>query len=194
VYAQGYTVSDVQCQDDAGSPPCVAGDYDHLFVFSFNRAEYEEGGVVARGHRVDRLAGSIGEFNGLTELNFPQTFIGDASIHIEQIPAPVVIESSWLRGGIEMERIEAALVAIDDAKVCPLDAEFETYSQWKLDLGLGCADPVNVISKGEVSEFSPADHVGQVLPRVVGTLRPVNIGSFYVWIVYPRDIQDIQLP
>jgi len=32
------------------------------------------------------------------------------------------------------------------------------------------------------------------MPRVVGTLRPVNVGSFNVWILYPRSMDDIELP
>jgi hypothetical protein len=35
--------------------------------------------------------------------------------------------------------------------------------------------------------------VGKTLPRVVGTLRPVNIGTFNVWIVYPRSAADLTL-
>ena len=78
--------------------------------------------------------------------------------------------------------------------MCELDDDYETYSQWKLDLGNGCGDAVNVITTGQVNDFSPADHVGQTLPRVMGTLRPVNIGSFDVWIIYPRTAEDLTLP
>jgi hypothetical protein len=53
---------------------------------------------------------------------------------------------------------------------------------------------MNVISGTEAAEFDPTLYVGQVMPRVVGTLRPINIGSFHVWIMYPRDIGDISLP
>ena len=67
------------------------------------------------------------------------------------------------------------------------------YKQWKLDLGLGCQDAINVITSG-VAELDPAEHVGEVMPRVVGTLRPVNTGSFNVWIVYPRGTSDLTLP
>lgn len=193
VYAQGYTVSDVECQDAAGTPPCRADAYDHIFVFTFSRPEDESGRRIARGHVVDRLTGSVSEFNGLTEVNFPQTFISDTEPHLDLVPEPVVVEPSWLSTRIELERLEAGLVAIDGATVCPLDEEFATYSQWKLDIGLGCGRPVNVISKGELAEFDPADHEGEVLGRVVGTLRPVNIGSFHVWIIYPRDDGDVAL-
>ncbi len=196
VYAQGYTVSDVECQDAGGSPPCTTGDYDHVFVFSFSRPAVEGGGTVQVGQTISRVNGAIQEFNGLTEVGFPQTFSDDDDPDPARVPEPTVIQESWLTTAIEMERVEAALVAVDNAKVCPLDAAFETRSQWKLDLGGGCSDTVNVISKGSVADFDPADYVGQVLPRVVGTLRPVNTanGDFNVWIIFPRDADDIALP
>ena len=75
------------------------------------------------------------------------------------------------------------------------DDDYETFSQWKLDVGNGCNnDAINVITKGVAPEFDPAAHVRQVLPRVVGTLRPINIGNFNVWIVFPRDSSDLVLP
>ena len=36
----------------------------------------------------------------------------------------------------------------------------------------------------------PMTLVGKTLTKVVGTLRPVNIGTFNVWIVYPRSAAD----
>ena len=97
---------------------------------------------------------------------------------------------------VQMERVEAALIAVDNATVCPLDDDFNTFSQWKLDVGKGCDEPINVISKGVVPDFNPGDYNGQVLPRVVGTLRPVNVagGAFNVWIMFPRDSGDVVIP
>lgn len=193
-YAQGYTLSDVQCADANGTPPCVASDYDHIFVFSFSRPEDEEGRSLKVGQVITRLTGSIGEFNGLTEVNFPQSFVNSTDADPATVPDPVVIQAGWLNTRIEMERNESGLVAIDNATLCPLDEDFEVYSQWKLDLGLGCGSAVNVISAGQVAEFDPSSYTGQVFPRVVGTLRPVNIGSFHVWIIYPRSMGDITVP
>lgn len=191
VYAQGYTLSDVQCQDAAGTPPCVTGDYDHTFVFTFSRPEDEEHRGLVRGQVVTSLKGSISEFNGLTEVNFPRTAIADPAPTAGLLPEPTVLEASWLQTRIEMERVEAALVAVDGATLCPLDEDFDTFKQWKLDLGLGCNNSINIISAGQVPDFDAAAHIGEVLPRVVGTLRPINIGSFHVWILYPRDLGDI---
>lgn len=189
-YAQGYTLSDVDCSGGAG---CVTGDYDSIFVYTFSRPEASSGGPIVRGDVVSRLTGAISEFNGLTEVNFPTSFLA-ADADPAAIPPPIVIQPEWLDTRIEMERAEAALVALDNATVCALDDDFDTYGQWKLDIGKGCGRPINVITQGQVAEFHPEDHVGATLPRVVGTLRPVNIGSFNVWIVYPRDLDDITTP
>src|SRR5690606_19829635 len=155
VYAQGYTLSDVQCQDADGTPPCVPGDYDHVFVFTFNRPRGEQGEAIAQGDVISRLTGSIAEFNGLTEVNFPQSFVASGQASEEIIPEPVVLQPGWLDTHIEMERVEAALVAVDGAMLCPLDDEFETYAQWKLALGGSCGDRdvVNVITQGQVNDF-----------------------------------------
>jgi hypothetical protein len=194
IYAQGYTLSDVACQDAAGTPPCVPDAYDHMFVFSFSRPQDERGRGMRMGQVVERLAGSVSEFNGLTEVNFPQSFVSGDDTHPELLPEPVVIQPEWLDTRIELERVESALVALDDATLCPLDEDFDTFAQWKLDIGRGCGRPINIITKGQVAEFDPAEYVGEVIPRVVGTLRPVNIGSFHVWIVYPRTLDDLTLP
>jgi hypothetical protein len=195
VYAQGYTLSDSDCADADGTPPCVTGDYDHIFVFSFNRPRGEDGEAIAVGDVVERLTGSIAEFNGLTEVNFPQSFMsGEGSP--EMVPEPFVLQPEWLSDVIMMERVEEALVAVEGVEICPLDEDFDTFAQWKLMLGGSCddRDVINVITRGQVNDFDPTAYVGMVMPRVVGTLRPVNIGSFNVWILHPRSIEDIELP
>jgi hypothetical protein len=197
VYSQGYTLADVDC-GEGGDPPCTTGDYDSVLVFSFNRPLGEGTGPIAVGDTIEAVTGAVTEFNGLTELGFPQSYVADGGRDPGRVPEPVVIQPEWLGTRIEMERAESGLVAIENATVCELDDDYETYAQWKLGLGEeGCADSgsiVNVITQGQVNEFDPVDYIGQVLPRVVGTLRPVNIGSFNVWIIYPRDAEDLTLP
>jgi hypothetical protein len=197
VYAQGYTLADVDCAEGA-APPCTTGDYDSVFVFSFNRPLGEGTGPVEVGDVIDSVTGAVTEFNGLTELGFPQSYVADEERDPARVPEPVVIQPEWLGTRIEMERVESGLVAIENATVCELDDDYETYAQWKLGVGEeGCADSgsiVNVITQGQINDFDPAAYIGQVLPRVVGTLRPVNIGSFHVWIIYPRDAEDLTLP
>lgn len=198
VYAQGYTVSDVRCS--GGAPPCVAVPYAHIYVYTFGRPRAEDGAAIRTGQLVSWVSGGVGEFNGLTELNFPQTGLESAEPREEFLPPPVVLEKDWLAsptgatGMIHLERLESALVAVENGVVCPLDADYTQYGQWKLDVGLGCGRPYHVVTQGAVAEFDPAAHVGRTLPRVVGTLRAVNIGTFHVWIVYPRRPGDVVTP
>lgn len=191
-YAQGYTLSDVQCADEAGNPPCTTGDYDHLLIFSFSRPKDERGRNIEAGQFVTGFAGSIQEFNGLTEVGFPQSFTdpNDTSIDLARIPPPAVVQTSWFTSPIEFEKRESGLIAAEGGTVCPLDDDFTMYKQWKLDVGRGCGQPINVITTG-VADFDPASRVGQTVTRVVGLLRPVNIGTFNVWIIYPRGNGDV---
>jgi hypothetical protein len=193
VYAQGYTLSDVACADAAGTPPCVAGDYDHAFIFSFSRPKDTDGHDIALGSRITRFTGAVSEFNGLTEIGFPQSFGSTDAADPLKVPAPHVADKTWFTNKIMFERNEAGLIEVDGATVCPLDADYTTYKQWKLDLGSGCGTAINVITSGVV-EFDPAMYVGMALPKVIGTLRPINIGTFNVWIMYPRFAADLVTP
>jgi hypothetical protein len=143
IYAQGYTVSDVQC-GPGGAPPCVTDDYDHILVFSFNRPRDENGCELFVGQVIDGFAGAVTEFLGLTEIGFPQTFVaatdplpgttdrrcaanGDVQDFIDRgvvvpaalpPPTPVIATGpgSWFGAGvIEFERHEAGLVSVDSA-------------------------------------------------------------------------------
>lgn len=195
VYSQGYTVSDVQCADAAGTPPCTTGDYDHMLVFSFSRPRDEQGRAIVPGQFIDGYAGAVTEFNGLTEMGFPQSFATSASsdpalANLARLPTPITIARSWLTTRIEFERAESGLVQVVGGTMCPLDDDWDEFKQWKLDIGSGCGSPINVVSSG-ITEFDPSTHVGAVMTKVVGLLRPINIGTFNVWIMYPRDGGDI---
>ena len=193
VYAQGYTVSDVETATH------TAPAYGHAFIFTFGRPRAADGRSIQVGHRVKQVSGGVSEFNGFTEFNFPTTQLEAGDPDPALVPAPVVIEGDWLKqqlgenGMINLERVESGLVAIEGAKVCDPtgDDDYTTYGQWKLDVGAGCGLPYNVITKGQVSDFDPALLAGKTLTRVVGTLKAVSIGSFNVWIVQPRTVDDI---
>lgn len=196
-FAQGYTVSDVNCAA-GGAPPCSTGDYDHKMVFTFSAPRDENFDVIEEGQVIDGFAGGVSEFNGLTEIGFPQTFVeGARDVNPARLPPPVVFDPTWFNTKINFERNEAAPITVNGAIVCDLDKEYATYKQWKLDpsgMGGNCAgrNVINVITSGVVST-DPATLVGRTLPRVTGVLRPVNIGSFNVWIIYPRSSADLVL-
>ena len=202
VFAQGYTVDDVSCSA-GGAPPCTTMPYHHAMVFSFSAARDDHGCLIKEGQVIDGFAGGVSEFNGLTEIGFPQSFDSrtkdscDAQdVNEARIPQPVAFDPTWFTNKILFEENEAGLISIANAKVCNLDDDYTTYKQWKIDpagVGGDCGgnkNVINLISTG-VIPTDPATLVGKTLPRVVGTLRPVNIGSFNVWIVYPRSAADV---
>jgi hypothetical protein len=210
VFAQGYTVSDVLCGPD-GAPPCTlqpnpkAGNqlgYDHKMVFSFSAARDQDGRLIQEGQLIDGFAGGVSEFNGLTEIGFPQTFVNATNPDVDKarIPAPATFDPQWFTDKYMFERNEAGPIEILNAAVCDLDQDYDTYKQWKIDpsgAGGNCTgnkNVINVITTGIVPSETINFLVGKTLPKIVGVLRPVNIGSFNVWIIYPRDMADLTLP
>jgi hypothetical protein len=110
----------------------------------------------------------------------------------------VKLDPTWFTTNkINFERNEAGAIEVDGGVVCPLDDDYTTYKQWKIDpSGVGdmaaCSGKnlINVISSG-VATVDPGTLVGKTIPKIVGMLRPVNIGTFNVWIIYPRSDADI---
>jgi hypothetical protein len=213
-FSQGYTVSDVQCADEAGTPPCTSQAYDHAMIFTFSAPRGDDFEPILEGQTIDGFAGGLDEFNGLTEIGFPQTFGGGGvNVNKAREPAPVVVDAettvtpeTWFDaltapggGLINFERNEAAPIKVLNAKVCNLDDDYATYKQWKIDpfgVGGNCKGNkkvLNVISAGTVSDIDPPALVGRTLASVTGVLRPVNIGTFNVWIIYPRSAADLVL-
>lgn len=213
-FSQGYTVSDVQCADANGTPPCTAQAYDHALVFSFSAPRGEDGAPIVEGQTIEGFAGGLAEFNGLTEIGFPQTF-GNGGVEVNKArePVPAIVDAettvtpeTWFDsltspggGLINFERNEAAPIKVVNAKVCNLDDDYTTFKQWKLDpagVGGNCKGNkkvLNVITAGTVSDVDPSTLVGRTLPSVIGVLRPVNIGTFNVWIIFPRSAADLVL-
>ena len=190
VYADGYSVSDVDCSVD----PCRAAPYGHVYVFSFSRPIDVRGRDVTIGQTMKWFEGGVAEFNGFTELNFPVQEILDVTPDESLLPPPADIDPAWLvaeDGPLRFEELESGLASVSDVTVCPLDNDWQRFKQWKLDLGQGCSRPVNVISAATAAGFDPAAFVGRKLTRVVGALRTVNLGGFNVWILLPRRPSDI---
>ncbi len=197
VFSQGYTVADVNCP--SGAAPCTSMPYDYVEVFSFSAPTDQNAQFISEGQTISGFAGGISQFNGLTEIGFPQTFVAADSVVDKTLEPPVaVFDQTWFTTNkIMFEQNEANAISITGAVVCPLDDDYTTYKQWKIDpSGVGSAaicagkNLINVISAGVV-DLDPGTLVGKAIPKMVGILRPVNIGSFNVWIIYPRSAADI---
>ena len=198
VYSQGFTVADVQC-GAGGAPPCTPVDYGFMDVFSFSAPQDQRGRFVVEGEVIDGYAGGVSEFDGLTELGFPQSFVNEDTpdVNAAREPAPVKFDPSWFSNKILFERNESGMIEVDNTVVCALDSDYTTFKQWKLDpSGVGdataCAGDniINVVTAGTL-DLDPGTLAGKTLPRIVGNLRPINIGSFNVWIIYPRSMADL---
>lgn len=211
VFAQGYTVADVQCTDDQGTPPCTSQDYDYEEVFSFSAPSDQNGCFLVEGQTIDGFSGGMSDFDGLTEVGFPQTFVSGTSVsncttadvNTAREPATAKFDPSWFTNKIDFERNEAGAIEVDNAVMCNLDADFDTFNQWKLDptgVGGDCSkndNVINLVTAGVVQGLDTAHLTslqGKTFPKVVGILRPINIGSFNIWIIYPRGDADLVLP
>jgi len=215
IFAQGYTVSDVECATggEMPTPPCTTGDYDHAMVFTFSSPRDQYGRPINEGEVIQSFNGGLSEFNGLTEVGFPRTFISAPDrdtppfVNRALMPAPVLFNIAWFgplsnpAGRINFERNEAGAIEIRNVKVCPLDdgpdGVYTKYKQWSIDpspMGDQCSSSnvINLITAGTDFTTDPHTLVGKTLPKVIGIVRPVNIGSFNVWIVYPRGKDDLQ--
>lgn len=202
VFAQGYTVSDVQCQDAAGTPPCTTAAYNHIEVFSSSAPRDQTGRLLQQGQVIDGFSGGISEFNGLTEVGFPVTLATSDAVTPDRQPAPVKLDkTTWFnglsdpQGIINFERNEAAPIEIDGARVCPLDDAYDRFKEWKIDPMGTCASNasiIDVVTAGVIGDLDPSTLVGKTLPRVVGVLRPYE-GNGNIWIIYPRSSADLTL-
>lgn len=192
LYTQGYTLADVQCQDANGTPPCVAANYDYMDVFTYSAPLDQDKRFLSEGQAIDGFAGGVSEFDGLTEIGFPQTFVSGAPmVNKAWEPAPPVFDVSWFTMPILFERVESSVVEFDNMYVCPLDADYITYKQWKLDPagdGSGCAgnNIINVVTAGTL-DLDPSTLTGKKLTKVLGAFRPI----FKHWIIFPRSMSDI---
>jgi len=207
VFSQGYTLADVQCQDANGTPPCnyamqpglatIGGfntGYDSIDIYSYSAPLDQQKKFLTEGQVTDGFSGGVSEFDGLLEIGFPQTFVvtDTPDINPAREPPAIKVDTTWFTNIILFKRFESALLELDNAYVCPLDANYAQYKQWSVDLGgtgANCgANVVSIVSSGIA--IDPSMLVGKKLSKVVGIERSVNIGSFHGFIIYPRALAD----
>ncbi len=191
-YTQSYNVSEVR-------PDGTTPDYGHLYVFSFSKPPVYVGQVL------EYVTGGVTEFNGMTELSFPRASALEPQPQTRFFPKPVIVSSETLKDRIAMEKLEGALIQVQDAVACPLNdydqKNYDKFGQWIIDVGAGCTARflrMSVVTKGAVGNIDQSSPTmpGQTVPPaagtrygcITGTLRNValNQGSVLVWILYPR--------
>jgi len=110
------------------------GGYNHMFVFNFNTPA-----GVRVCDRLFSLSGTIGEFYGFTEMNFPSWELNPwfESKGACPLPEPRELTAAELKSNSTMEKYEAALVRVRDVRIsdftvnCDMngdgDVDFEDY-------------------------------------------------------------------
>jgi hypothetical protein len=101
---------------------------------------------------------------------------------------------------LQMESIEAAMVKIENARICTYDAaDWTTYGQLSVDFGAGCN--LAVAFKDAVPGFDPQAAPGNRVPEIIGTVRNLSdfsssdpTQSYSYWILLPRAAEDVTCP
>ncbi len=104
VASDGFYVTDIADNDVDGKP-----NYNHLFAFNFSTPA----GMRVCDH-VTYLSGTVNEFFGFTELNFP-SYTLDFPIDgkgLCEVPPPNLIDAARLADPVAMEKIESSLVRV----------------------------------------------------------------------------------
>ena len=104
VASDGFYVTDINDYDKDKKP-----NYNHLFAFNFSTPA----GMRVCDH-VTYLSGTVNEFFGFTELNFP-SYTLDFPIDgkgLCEVPPPEPIDAAKLADPVAMEKIESALVRV----------------------------------------------------------------------------------
>lgn len=190
VSAQSFAVTDT-------GAPGPDHPWGSLLVYSFSQPR-----GVQVGMKVTNLNGTLGEFNGLTELNFPIWDLSNDPPELSLLPAPHEIKVEDIPKTLEkMEPFESALVVVKQWVVCALapgrdlDA-YNKYGQWKAAPSADkCGDSktsVSVVSQSTVPGFNPLANATKTVCSLEGILSHVVPGKgVNLWMINPRDSNDL---
>lgn len=155
----------------------VCGDeYNHVYVYSFSNPGVEVGDWLAW------VSGVVNEYWGLTEISHDNLELESTG---NKLPCPVTLTADMLNDEKVMERLEGALVWMDD--LYPLTV-MDSYGQWQGGLEK-TRKIVTVLSKYTAPGFDPEDYTNEAVD-VVGNLRQHYVAN-PEWIISPRDSNDI---
>ncbi|NOZ86156.1 MAG: hypothetical protein GXP49_07800 [Deltaproteobacteria bacterium] len=104
------------------------------------------------------------------------------------LPPPVIVEPSRVKSHWEMEKLEGALVKIENVVIQPIDSsDYDQYGQWKVMMSDG-KTKITIVSRETVPSFHPEQETGACID-ITGNLRFHSVPR---WLIYPRDDVDIQ--
>ncbi len=140
---------------DTGSP-----EYGSLYVYTFSQPSSD----VRPGTIVSRLAGSIGKFNGMTQLSNP-TITTTMDVHPELMPAPVELDASRLPDNKAMDQVNnkwltkyIAAPARISGVVCEVQSDANRSQNWlkynTVVMNLVDSDPASVAGCSPGADFS----------------------------------------
>lgn len=173
------------------------GEYNGLFVYTFNKPDYEltegteDSTNVYEGDHLGSLDGSNQEYLATTQISFPTFTKADTSTLT--IPDPIVLTETTACDPAEMEKVESLPVRVEDVQV-PADftsgstsedySDYLAYGQWPIQVG-DCT--IYVESTTTIPDFDPTEYAGKTLTSVEGMLSEV-------WgkiIIRPRSEADL---
>ena len=213
VFAQGYTVSDVHVRRERHAAVHRRRATTTSMVFSFSRAARSGlGAVLEVGQVIDGFAGGRLRVQRPHRDRLPADVRRPddaATSNPARLPAPravrpdVVRCRSAIRCGrinFEKQRGRRRSRSINgDGVPARRGLRRRTSSGSSIRRVAGdcgtCDDRHQRDHDRRDLRARPATLVGKTgCTRVVGVLRPVSIGSFNVWIIYPRSAADVTLP
>jgi hypothetical protein len=172
-----------------------------MYVYSFSRPPVREGDVI------QYLTGSISEFNGMTELNFP---LAEVIASGATLPPPTVLQIADFNYGADegkaarLESLEASVVELDDGCICPAGSDYATFQQWSVafktaagQYNCGRNYSIGVTTAGQVAGWDPPK-AGHHLTKLVGIMYNIaglasktSGNPFSFFLIYPRDTNDL---
>jgi hypothetical protein len=160
-----------------------ASSFNSIYIYAFGKPP----SYIVPGRVVQSFSGNVSKFVGFTELNFP-LFTADADTALEPLPAPTVLQQSWLTMRDELSPLAAAAgPVVFTAPICDPDPPNPTndiniqktkdswrkYNQFVLNGDGTCSALSNFAAElpaKTLGSFDPLANVGKTV-TVTGMLR-----------------------
>lgn len=161
----------------------AAGSGNGLYVYTFSKPADE----LVVGARISLLTGIDQEYLASTQLSYPTIETDGTTLPVPDAFELTACDDDFAMEGLEASRVRVSggVLSADFAPGSEDYADFETYGQWPLSFGDGCA--VYVEAGGSAPDFWAPDHAGETFPFVEGFLKQI----FDKWVLVVVDAGDI---